>query len=106
MSYIHRIRDQCARFDLANEHPVFYNRLMYYVDQLLMYDEVVDGMLIMEDQEHVNPLVLDDVLYALMETHTIITCDEDIDNLGLQIMMEAWEKALQIQYGEDYSYKM
>ena len=105
MNYINRIRDQCARFEIAEEHPVFYNRLMFYIDRLLMYDDVVDGLVVMEDREQqVKPLVLDDVLYALMETHTIISCDEDIDNLGLQNMMELWEKALGITYGEDYSY--
>jgi hypothetical protein len=105
-NYIHRIRDQCVRFDIAEEYPVFFNRLMFYIDQLLTYDDVVDGLVVMEgDYRYVNPLVLDDVLFALMETHTIISCDEDIDDSGLHNMMELWEKALGIKYGEDYSYQ-
>lgn len=93
-----KLYQQCKRFYIAEENPVFYNRLMFYLDVLLSWEEDADV------EDPVLPYDIDEVLHAIQETNTIITLDEDLDGAGLEHMMELWESALDITYGEDYSY--
>lgn len=72
LSYIKRIREQCERFSIAEESPMFYERLMTYIDILL-------------DVEDEDPMLdSDEVFHALLEAHTMITLDEDLDGEGIQ----------------------
>lgn len=89
-SYFKRINAACELYDIQEQHPLFHSRLTFYLDKLLEC---------MAKKERLND---DLVAHALLETHTILSIDEDIDGLGMEKMMNIWEEALGIEYGVDY----
>lgn len=73
---IKRILDLCEKFALSDEHPIFFTRLMTYLDYLLESDDVELGS--------------DQVTEALVETHTMIAIDEDLDEEGDARLKALW----------------
>lgn len=92
-TYITRIKRLCIQHDVEGVYPVFYSRVMFYLEELV--DRVNER----------EPLNDDLVSHALIETHTIIAIDEDLEGLGMEKMMEVWESALSIEYGLDYTFE-
>lgn len=87
-----KILNTCSNHSISQENPVFFDRLVFYLRLL----RECDGDFI----EH-NAI---DVDFALVETHTMIEMDDDLDNAGCEYLMDLWEKALDIEYGRDYGY--
>lgn len=75
--YIRRIDEASKRFNICDEHPEFYKQMNNYIDALH-----VEG--VCEENK-------EDVLGALLETHTLILMDEDLDGLGLQRLDDVWQ---------------
>lgn len=73
---IKRILDLCERFDLPDEHPVFHMHLMSYLDCLLESEDI--------------DMTCDAVAEALLETHTMIAIDEDLDDAGIMRLRRLW----------------
>jgi hypothetical protein len=73
---IKRILDLCERFDLPDEHTEFHIRLMTYLDFILESDDIDLGS--------------DEIACALLETHTMIAIDEDLDDEGVERLKMLW----------------
>ena len=93
-TYVRRIIALCDEHDIQETNSVFFPRLMFYLNELLKRADE-NKLLVLDDE---------DIMYALRETSTMIAIDEDLDGLGMEKMMEMWEKALDIEYGKDYTF--
>lgn len=73
---IKKILDLCERFDIPEEHSTFFIHLMSYLDFLLESDDI--------------DMTCDEVAGALLETHTMIAIDEDLDEEGVGRLRRLW----------------
>lgn len=87
-----KVINTCVAHSVSQEHPVFYERLVFYLKVLR---ECVEEF-VQRNAEHID--------FALEESHAMIVMDEDLDCLGCEHLVEIWEKALDIKYGRDYGY--
>lgn len=78
--HVDKIKASGEFFDIAEEHPSFWTKLESYLDIL--------------DIRGVKKENYEDLLFALLETHTIISIDEDMDGLGLEKVIDLWQTAL------------
>lgn len=93
-SYLKRISDACDQFDVENVYPIFFQRMSFYLCELVRR--------LSKSPDDIND---EGVMHALLETHTIIVIDEDMDGLGMERMIDIWEDALSIEYGIDYTFE-
>lgn len=87
LHHVQKIKTACAVYSIQDEYPVFFERLTYFISTLTS-----------DTQESLRQVIehnaQEDLIYALIETHTMIAIDEDLDGYGLEQMTNLWEHAL------------